>query len=311
MRRVEVLRGWRERWAQPDERSLARQLAAELLAGRVRTASPFGEVDGRVDLRGLQVDLLSATSDPMYERRNVGPGQWAGLDLSGAGLSGLNWRGLRVTDCVLDDAQLDMLRCWGIEVADCVAHRASLRSAQIGAPAPGLPRSVWRRVYLQGADLRQLHGNVVLEDVDLSRAKFGGTSLGWSDLRRVRFEGTVGSLTIGDLHAGEPPPHWTAREVDLSQAKPHGLQLIGVDLGTPQVDIRLPDDEEHWLIRDWPAFLDRVTANAPPALRLDTDIWVEHQRRALGPHQTWGFATLRAAREYAGEPFADLLQKSR
>lgn len=311
MRRLEVLRGWRERWNLPDAKPLARRLAAELLAGDVRSASPFGLNDGRVDLRGLQVDLMTAITDPMYQRIGVSGGRWDALDLTGAGLSGMNWKGLRVTDCVLVDAQLDNLRCWGIEVADCVARRASLRYAQIGAPAEGYGRSAWRRVDLQGADLRQLHGNVVLEDVDLSRAKFGRTDLGWSDLIRVLFSGTVRGLIIGDLHADQRPRAWTLSEVDFSGAKLQDLRLLAVNLGTPEVDLKLPDDEEQWLIRDWPAFLERVAVNAPPELRQAADVWVQHHRHELGPNQTRGFTTLRDAREYAGEPFAELLKISR
>jgi len=219
MSRLEVLREWRARWTLPDVKPVARQLASELLAGDIRTASPFGLNDGRVDLRGLQVDLLTATTDLMYQRVGVSTGRWDALDLSGAGLSGMNWKGLRVSDCVLADAQLDDLRCWGIEVVDCLAQRASLRHAQIGAPAEGYARSSWRRVDLQGADLWQLHGNVVLEDVDLSRAKFGSTNLGWSDLNRVTFRGRVKGLIIGDLHADQRPADWTSAR--LTSARPN------------------------------------------------------------------------------------------
>jgi uncharacterized protein YjbI with pentapeptide repeats len=311
MRRFEVLRGWRERWNTPEMRPLARQLASELLAGDVRSVSPFGLVDGRVDLRGLQADLLTAKRDPMYQRTGVRGGCWDALDLSGAGLSGMNWLGLRVTDCVLVDAQLDDLRCWGIEVADCVLRRASLRHAQIGAPAEGYGTSTWRRVDLQNADLRQLHGTVVLEDVDLGHAKFARTNLGWSELVRVHFGGVVTGLIIGDLHADQRPPVWPLIDVDLREATIRDLSLVGVNLGTPEVDIKLPDDADHWLIRDWPAFLGRIASRAPFDLRQSADVWVDHHRRALGPQQSWGFTTLRDAREYAGEPFADLLRSSR
>lgn len=311
MRRLDELREWRERWNVPDVRPVARVLASELLVGDVRTASPFGLNDGRADLRGLQVDVLTATKDPMYERVGVSGGRWDALDLAGAGLSGMNWAGLRVSDSVLEDAQLDDLRAWGIEVTDCAARGASLRYAQIGAEAEGYRRSAWRRVNLQGADLRKLLGNVVFEDVDLSRAKFGRTDLGWSDLSRVHFRGTVRGLTIGDLHAAQRPTAWKLVEVDLREAKLRDLSLLGVNLGTPEVDIRLPDDEEHWLIRDWPAFLERVATNAPSDLRQATNIWVDHNRRALGPRQTWGFTNIRDAREYAGEPFVEHLQASR
>jgi uncharacterized protein YjbI with pentapeptide repeats len=298
MRRVDVLRGWRQRWSDPEVKPVARQLAGELKAGAVRTASPFGVVEGRVDLRGLQADLLNATRDPMYERTTVGAGQWSALDLSGAGLSGLNWTDLHVSDCVLDDAQLDSLRCWGVHVSDCSAQRASLEYAQIGALAEGFKRSAWRRVDLRGADLRRSHGNVVLEDVDLRRAMFVQTDFGWSDLNRVRFAGTVRGLTIGDLHAAERPATWILREVNFSEAKPEGLRLVAVNLGSSEVDIRLPDDDEYRVIRDWPAFLDRVAANAPEDVRSDAEIWVDYERRGIGPNQTWGFIGLKSARRF-------------
>lgn len=311
MRRLDVLRGWRERWNQPGLKPVARQLAAEMMAGAVRTASPFGLVEGRVDLRGLQVDLLSATRDPMYERHTVQGGHWHGLDLTGAGLSGLSWMNLRVSDCVLVDAQLDDLRCWGIEVSDCAAGRASLRYAQIGWPAAGFGRSAWRRVDLRGADLRQLTGNVLLEDVDLGRARFGGTDLSWSDLVRVRFAGTVNGLRFGDLHADQRPPRWTFTDVDFTAAKPRSLALVAVDLGAPDVDIRLPDDADHWVIRDWLPFLDRVEARTPPELHTSATIWVNDERHRLGPHQSWGFVSRAEALDYAGEGFVELLADCR
>lgn len=311
MRRQEVLREWRARWDLPDVKPLTRQLAAELVAGELTSASPFGIVDDRADLRGLQVDLISATRDPMYERVTVSGGRWEDLDLSGAGLSGMNWNDLTVNNCTFDDAQLDDLRCWGVEVTDCTARRASLRHAQIGARTEGYRRTSWRRVDLQGADLRRLIGDVVLEDVDFSRARFGQTDLGRSDLVRVPFQGAVRGLTIGDLRGDHQPGAWTLSDVDLTRARLRGLRLLAVDLGAPEVDIRLPDDDEHWLIRDWPGFLDRVAADAPAQLRDATHVWVEHARRGLGPHQVWGFTTHRDAVDYAGEPFADLLQMNR
>lgn len=153
MPRLEVLRRWRARWDVPDVKPVARQLSSELVAGDLTSDSPFGLVNDRADLRGLQVDLMSARRDPMYERVTVSGGRWEGLDLSGAGLSGMNWNDLTVNKCTLDDAQLDDLRCWGVEVTDCAARRASLRHAQIGAPAEGYRRTAWRRVDLRGADL--------------------------------------------------------------------------------------------------------------------------------------------------------------
>ena len=292
MRRVDVLRGWRQRWAGPAARAAARQLTRELLAGDLRTSSPFGEVDGRADLRGLQVDLLAASCDPMYQRVGVDGGSWTGLDLTGAGLSGMNWTHLQVSDCVLVDAQLDQLRCWGVSVSDCLAQRAAHRDAQIGASAgSGFSQSSWQRTDLRGADLRHLHGSAVFEDVDLRSARFGPTDFGWSHLVRVRFSGMVTGLSIGGLKVEDRPHRWRLHGVDLTEARLDQLRLNGVDLGSPGVDLRLPEDEDQWVIRDWSQYLDRLQARALADLEADVRIWTDVERRHLGPHQTLGFTT--------------------
>lgn len=265
-----------------------------------------------MDLRGLQVDLLAATRDTMYERVVTAGGRWIGLDLTGAGLSGMSWTNLHVSDCVLVDAQLDQLRCWGVSVVDCLAQRASLHSAQIGAPADsGFPQSSWRRVDLRGADLRHLHGTVVLEDVDLRAARFGPTDLGWSHLVRVKLSGTVKGLSIGRLPATGRPDPWRLEGVDLSAARIQNLRLTGVDLGAPGIDVRLPEDKDQWVIRDWLPYLDRVQADAPADLTADAQIWSDYERRHLGPHQVWGFCTSRDGVAYSGEAFADHLRRLR
>jgi uncharacterized protein YjbI with pentapeptide repeats len=311
MRRLDALRDWRERWKQPEARAAARQIASELQVGRLRTVSPFGRVEGRVDLRGLQVDLLAATHDAMRERVTARGGDWSALDLTGAGLSGMNWFNLQVADCVLDDAQLDDLRCWAVEVSDCSARRASLRSAQIGSTVGGHTRSRWHRIEMSGADVRYLVGDVELIDVDLSRAKFGATDLGRSDLIRVRFAGRVDNLTIGARRVEEGAGSWALSDVDFSGADPIGLHLVGVDYGTPAVDVRLPDDDRHWIICDWREFLTRVASNAPGDLQRDAEIWVDFARGCLGPRQRWGFTTVADATAYAGEPFAEYLDSCR
>ncbi|WP_251450151.1 pentapeptide repeat-containing protein [Microbacterium sp. Marseille-Q6648] len=106
-------------------------------------------------------------------------------------------------------------------------------------------------------------GDVELIDVDLSRAKFGATDLGRCDLTRVRFAGRVANLTIGARRVEEGAGSWALSDVDFSGADPIGLHLVGVDYGTPAVDVRLPYDDRHWIIRVWRDFLTRVASNAP------------------------------------------------
>ena len=190
-------------------------------------------------------------------------------------------------------------------------RRANLFHGQLGT---GLDSS-WTRVDLRGADLRGAHAQVRFERVDFRNARFTATDWGWSDLVGCTFAGVVQGLTLGRRPIADRPAGWTLREVDLTAARPRDLSLIGVDLGAPEVDLRLPTGDEHWRITDWPAFLDRVAAAVAELPdgddRMVATIWHEHASRNTGPRQTEGFIATWDVLRLGDQPLLDTLRACR
>lgn len=105
------LRLLRERWQVPDLQAAVARARQALLRGS-RVVSPFADVAGRVDVRGLPVSgavanwrdrapRLSAGSDPSGRPSAARRAVWEGLDLTGAELWEMNWTELALHDCVL------------------------------------------------------------------------------------------------------------------------------------------------------------------------------------------------------------------
>ena len=302
MGRSAELRLLRERWQVPDLEAAAAR-AREALLGGGHVVSPFPDVAGRVDVRGLPVSGAvadwrarpsrpSAGSDPSRGPSAARRAAWQGLDLTGAELWEMNWTELAVHDCVLDDADLAGLRCWGVDVAGCSLRRASLLHGQLGSPAQYWPRrSQWQDVDLRQADLRGAHASVLFQGADFRNARFQRTDFGWSDLKDCQFAGVVLGLTIGHRPIPEKPPGWLLSGVDFTAATPRRLELVGVNLDV--ADIRLPSDADHWLIPDWPDYLQRLAAAVAVLpdgdLRLTASIWLDYAIRDQGPGQVTGF----------------------
>jgi uncharacterized protein YjbI with pentapeptide repeats len=324
VRRSEESRLLRERWQVRDlHTAVARAREALLRGGRV--VSPFPDVAGRVDVRGLPVSRavtdwrdrpprLSAGSDPSRGPSAARRAAWQGLDLTGAELREMNWTELAVRDCVLDDADLTGLRCWGVDVAGCSMRRAKMFHGQLGAPARFWPRrSQWRDADLRQADLRGATASVLFQDVDFRNAKFQRTDFGWSDLKNCRFAGVVLGLKIGHRPIPEHPAGWLLSGVDLTAATPRRLELIGVNLDV--ADIRLPADADHWLIPDWPDYLQRLAAAVAVLpegmLKLTASIWLDYAIRDQSPGQTTGFIAAWDLTHLGGTELRDLLNRVR
>jgi len=322
--RSEELRLLRERWRAPGlQAAVARAQQALLRGGRV--VSPFADVAGRVDVRGLPVSgavadwrerapRLSAGSDPSRGPSAARRAVWEGLDLTGAELWEMNWAELAVRDCALDDADLTGLRCWGVEVAGCSMRRARLFHGQLGAPAQYWPRrSQWRDVDLRQADLRGATASVLFQDADFRNAKFQRTDFGWSDLVNCRLAGVVLGLKIGHRPIPEQPPRWLLSGVDFTAATPRRLKLIGVNLDV--AGIQLPSDADHWLVPDWPDYLQRLAAAVAVlpegTLKLTASIWLDYAIRDQGPGQTTGFIAAWDLTQLGGTELRDLLDHVR
>lgn len=315
MTRAEDLRTMRERWT--DVPSAVRQsIAADLAAGRTITHRPYGVLGDRIDLRGFPLNkayrrrtpeaaiLLCGTEIRPADRPGA---RWEDLDLTGADLGELRWFHLTVQNCVLDDADLQHLRCWEVQVLQTSARRANLFHSQLGSPG------IWQNVDLRQADLRGMIAHGRFEQVDFRNAKLRGANFAWSDLAECVFAGVLPNITIGALPFEERPANWQLTGVNMTAARPRELSLIGVDLGAESVDIQLPMDSEHWLIPGWSAFLDRlqlVITDLPEGgdLRLDAQIWLNHERRHCNPGQRTGFIAAWDLESFGGSELRHWLQ---
>ncbi|MQA84710.1 MAG: hypothetical protein GEV03_08835 [Streptosporangiales bacterium] len=327
MGRADELRLTRERWQTAAGKAAARQVVRQLLHGESPADGPYGRVRERVDLRGLPLGTIASAPDFMYRRISVGrrrhllasitgrkPGRWKTLDLSGADLTLMNWTDLTVEDCVFDDADLEGLRCWGVQVACCSMRRAKLFDGQLGAAEEFWPtRSVWLDVDLSQADLRGATAGTRFERVDFRTAKFRRTDFAWSDLVHCVFAGVVQGLTIGRRPIASRPSTWTLTDVDLTEARPRDLRLIGVDLGA--VDVRLPEDAEHWHIPDWHAYLRRVTSLVAALQNGETktaaEVWLDYATKDTGPGQITGFVAAWDLTHLGGQDLLVLLDQAR
>ena len=310
-RRQDELAALSRRWAGvPAETA---RVVRELL-GTGRAQSPFGLVQHRQDLRGLPVSsaVPARAAAEAAARNTEEQTRWTALDLTGARLQQARWTDQVVSDCVLDDADLSGLRCWGVHVEGSSFVRADLRHGQLGPGADAWPvRSRWERVDLRSADLRGVVTNSVLRQLDLGHAKLRGARLSWSDLDDCRFAGVIVNLTVGQRPVAQRPADWLLRAVDLRRATLRDCQFIGVDLGRPEVDIRWPEGEGHWHVRDWPGLLSRVGSVLPtiddPDLRSRAGIWHEFAVSGSGPRQLTGYLAEADLRSLGGDPLVALV----
>jgi len=310
-RRQDELTALARRWsAIPAE--TARVVRA--LGGTGRVESPFGLVGHRQDLRGCPVSspLPARAAAEAAARNTTDRTRWTSLDLSGARLQQSRWTDHLVQDCVLDDADLSGLRCWGVHVQASSFVRADLDHGQLGAGADFWPvRSRWEQVDLRSADLRGVVTDSVLRRVDFGSAKLRGARLGWSDLEDCRFAGVIVNLTIGQRPVARRPTGWLLRGVDLRRATLRECQVIGVDVGAPEVDIRWPEGDGHWYVPDWPELVARVGSVLPaiddPDLRRRAGTWHEFAVTDSGPGQRAAYIAEHDLRSLGGDPLVELV----
>lgn len=151
------------------------------------------------------------------------------------------------------------------------------------------------------------------QDADFRNAKFQRTDFGWSDLVNCRFAGVVLGLKIGRRPIAEQPPSWLLSGVDFTAATPRRLEMIGVNLGA--AGIRLPSDADHWLIPDWPDYLQRLAAAivvlTEGTLKLTASIWLDNAIRDQSPGQRTGFIAAWDLNQLGGTELCDLLHHVR
>lgn len=244
----------RKRWEIPEGQGRAEEAIARLLSGRALAGLGLGEVDGRVDLRGLSVPiprrLRRFEVAGWFAEERGGLVQLQGvrlerLDFSGAQLQSLRFQDSEIVDCLFDGANCRDWRLWGTEVSGCGFRKADLREAAVGTWQEGR-RNAWRRVDFSGADFRVAASwMAIYEDCDFSGAKLAKVKFEQCTLTRCRFAGELRDVVFdgrGLTDRQAPPP---MDKVDFSGATFRQVEFMGFDLD----GAALPDNRDIRLLR--------------------------------------------------------------
>jgi uncharacterized protein YjbI with pentapeptide repeats len=254
--------GLRKRWATPEGQHRAEEAVARLVSGRSLDDFDAGQVDGRVDLRGLPVpvarrlrrfEVAGWFAEELGDLVVVRNARLEGLDLSGAQLQNLRFFGSRIADCNLEEAACQDWRMWNTEVVDCSFTGASLRGAAAGTWHEGR-RNAWRRVDLRGTDFRVAASlGAVFEDCDFSRAHLAKVRFEQCAISGCRFASALTDVVFD----GRPLPGRPAAaplEADFTGAVFDQVEFLGFDLSR----VTLPQDPDLRLIRRYRCVIEKA-----------------------------------------------------
>lgn len=295
----------RERWVNSAEgRRLAEQVVAKLRANRPLRRLGLPEVDGRVDLRGLQLpDAPQVRPVSRWRKAQVAEVSGAlllqGLDLAGADFSAarlphLRLQDTRVRDCRFDDAQLCDLGIVRTSVTSCSFARADLRQAVL-APEQRAPFSSFDDCDFSGSDWR----GVVVRAGQFSRCDFADARLREVDfnasrLTDCRFKGRLEEVIFHDqVVTGPRAVEGSVNEMldcDFRDAELLYVEFRGLDLHR----IKWPTSPEHLILRHYRCVLERAMQAArepgrlPQGVPADKVSW-EHRLALAGREQQLGY----------------------
>ena len=276
------------RW-KGDSAALAGEVVRRLQRNGRLTDLGLGEVDGRVDLRGLSmgsparrptkvVGTTRAPDQPLFVSVPiVRKLRFAHLDFSGAVLPDWLLRNVEIVDCRFDDADL---RDWA--VFDGSVTRTSFRGADLRGMLLG-NGTAYRDCSFERADLRgTTSAKVTFEDVDFRGANLHEVEFPDSRFVRCRFGGQM----YGTIFGGEAPPD-AIDGADFSEAETRYVDFRALNLR----DVVPPGHPDNFVIENVREVLDALwrEIEADPGHPMAwMDVMLEGWRGWLGPNQQIG-----------------------
>lgn len=258
----------RARWT--TERIAAARRALSF-GGTPRRAA-FGEIDGRLDLRGLPARGLWVFHLPVLR-----PARWRNLDLTGADLRDLFLvpPGGRIENCRFDRADCRDWRLFGGIFQDSSFVRSDLRGGMVGKGTR------WFNVDFSYANVRRSQSSGGwFEGVRFDHAALFRREFSSDVLDACSFAGLVEDCQFGGPNA---PPD-LLRRVDFSQATLKYARFWGQDLENAVP----PSESDHVILRHPRCVYDELIraietdASHPLAWR---EMSVRIERDELGPNQ--------------------------
>jgi uncharacterized protein YjbI with pentapeptide repeats len=269
--------------------SLNLEIWDRLIQGRSLDGLALGTKDGRVDVGGLElpepsiVRRFQVHGVPMAE---IDPGavihgaKWRNFDFSGSKLNGLRLFGCELSSCRFDRCQLQDFRVWSTTFTECSFKGANLKKSALGGVQNG-KRNIYFGVDFSDADL----SGTVYKAAAFERCVFRSAKLVKIDFQTSTFADCVFEGELRDVlfyrrgFEGEAFPPNEMVNVDFSRAKLHDVGFRGLTLDR----VKLPQDDNHIVIRNVPATLDKLIA----ALKQQGDILAKQLTAFLNIDRKW------------------------
>jgi uncharacterized protein YjbI with pentapeptide repeats len=281
-----------------------------LLQGSPLHALGVDRKEGRFDLRNLHVAEARATQT---NRTRVGDTtilegtteirgmNWQSIDFSSSQLPTLRFFDCKISDCVFDECTLRDLRVWGTAFTDVSFRSANLRGAVLGGVQDS-KRNIFKNVDFSSADLRKtVYVAAEFLGCQFKDSKLDNVDFQSSTFEDCSFEGELREVIFYSKgFKGDNFPRNKMKGVDFSRARLRWTEFRGLDLD----DVRFPVDEEHILIKNFPASLERLTKFFQA--RSDTGskrlaAVLANKRKWLGPAQNVGLFNKTDLLEIAGK----------
>jgi len=270
---------------------------------------PLAIKEGRLDLRGLSLpepDIIrrykfadNAVTEitPAAVLQNV---KWHNLDFTGSKLKGMRFFDGEVKNCRFDKCDLEGLRVWTTNFVDCSFKGANLKNSALGGVKDG-KRNTYTGIDFSEADLRGTgYKATAFERCQFCNAKLVKIDFQSSTFVDCRFEGELSDVLFYNRgFEGEGFPLNEMVNVDFSMAKLHDVAFRCLVLDR----VQFPNDEDHILIRNFTATLDKVIAilqqqNDPVSKKLIAILNID--RKWLLPNRSQGVINARDLEEVVG-----------
>jgi uncharacterized protein YjbI with pentapeptide repeats len=224
------------RWSGKAGTRLRDEVVARLRAGRPLTGLGLGEVDGRVDLRGLRLEARTRLDDVTLE----------GLDLRRAVLDHVALMRCAIRDCRFDHASCQQVKAWACDVTDCSFAGADLFAAMLEGWHDGRANR-FTGVSFVDANLRRGVGGGQYVDCDFSGARVANRTFDGVTFVRCTFAGPLYKATIRPRAVyGFIVRPGDIVETDFSRVLFWRTTLTGVEFG----EVALPADPDLVVIPD-------------------------------------------------------------
>jgi uncharacterized protein YjbI with pentapeptide repeats len=256
----------RDRWSSQQGRALQRAVLARLGSGGDLEDLELGQVDGRIDLRGLPLsDKVTS-----IESANI-----RAVDFSAAELAGLRMKGCVLEDCRFQASTCVDWRLWETSISNGNFEKADLRQSSLGAWSNGKGNE-YSNVSFARANLAGVGTSAgIYIDCDFSEANLERINFWQSSLIRCKFAGKLVDVVFDGRHLGEGKSDCNPMlDVDFSRAEFDGCEFRGISFGR----VILPPDPDLLIIDDL-GIIDRAAASLPES---DDDLSVRMARLIFG-----------------------------